>query len=211
MNDFINHLYKRLHQPLPGYAAQQHMQPIPADELGSYNRPAPPETATYRNSSVLVPVLTWYSEPVLLLTVRTAGIKHGGQISFPGGGQEGDETHEETAVREAQEEVGLNPDSVEIIGRLSPLYVDHSNNMVTPVVSVIDKQQSFTANPNEVDEIFTVPLSELFSEEKRVTESWSLRERTYTVPFFNVHTVPLWGVTAMLISELAEIYREYRS
>lgn len=211
MHSFIEHLRTRLQDSLPGYEAQQKMQPIPSDQLGSYNRPEAPQSVTYRNSSVLVPILMWPQEPALLFTVRTAGIKHGGQISFPGGGQEGNESHEETAIREAHEEVGLHPDNVEVIGRLSPLYVDHSNNLVTPVVSLILKEQTFTANPNEVDQIFDVPFSLLASDSTRVTEEWDLRKRLYTVPFYDVHQVPLWGVTAMLISELVELYREFEN
>lgn len=144
-----------------------------------------------------------------MLTLRTAGIKHGGQISFPGGGQEGNETHEETALREAYEETGLVEENVQLLGRLSPLYVDHSNNMVTPVVGFLDIEQKFQANPNEVDEIFSVPISKLSGENFLKKEEWPLRETNYVVPFWDVHRVPLWGATSMMLSELVVLYDEW--
>ncbi|MEX0719516.1 MAG: CoA pyrophosphatase [Balneolaceae bacterium] len=168
-----------------------------------------PTHEDFRNSSVLIPIIGWKEELEILLTVRTASINHGGQISFPGGGKEGNESIEETALREAQEEIGLLPERAEVIGRLTPLYVGHSDNMVTPVVAFLHQEQKFTPNPNEVEEIFTVSLSELMEESNLIDEEWDLRGAPYKVPFWNIHRVPLWGATAMLLSELIELYKEF--
>ena len=100
---------------------------------------------------------TWKDEIEILFTLRTSGIKHGGQISFPGGGTEGNETYEETALREAYEETGVIEKNVETIGQLSPLFIDLSNNLVTPIVGFLDTPQDFIANPNEVEDIFLFP------------------------------------------------------
>ncbi len=211
MTAFQAFLEQRLAHSLPGEEAQNKMRPHPAVHKNPVFKSNLPEHNEYRNSSVLVPIITWEDELEIILTLRTSGIKHGGQLSFPGGGKEGDETYEETALREAREEIGLVEEKVSIAGLMTPLYVNHSNNMVTPVVGFISESQTFTPNPNEVDEIFTVPFSELIASKNKIREEWDLRDTKYTVPFWDIHKVPLWGATAMMMSELMELYREFES
>ena len=207
MSTFEHYLKDKLQRSLPGRSAQQKMEPHP--ENGS-NSPRNYEPAhdDFRNSSVLVPLIAWGDKLEVLFTLRTQSINHGGQLSFPGGGKEGDETIEETALREAQEEIGLHPDHAEIIGRLTPLYVGHSDNMVTPVVALLSEKQEFTMNPNE-DEIITVPLKDFMNNQYLITEKWQLRDVPYTVPFWDIHHVPLWGATAMMMSEFVEVCRDF--
>lgn len=208
MKKFREFLKDRLADTLPGIAAHEIMAPSPVkgkNNLGNYR----PKNDQFRNSSVLIPIICWKDEPEILLTLRTKTINHGGQISFPGGGKEGDETEIETALRESQEEVGLLEENVEIAGLLSPLYVGHSENMVTPVVAFLAKEQDFTPNPNEVEEIIFVSLADLAAESHLTDEEWVLRGISYKVPFWNVHRVPLWGATAMILSELVVLYNEY--
>ncbi len=209
MSDFREFLKRRLKKDLPGSTAQNKMRPYPKSYKNPTFKSYSPKTKSYRNSSVLALFTTWNDELEILLTLRTAGIKHGGQISFPGGGREGDETHEETALREAHEETGLIESNVEIVGRLSSLYVDHSNNMVVPVVGFLDEPQDFVANPNEVAEIFSVPFSSLSGKKHLKEEERPLRDASYIVPFWDVHRVPLWGATSMMLSELVVIYEEF--
>jgi len=208
MATFQQYLEYRLNQTLPGKPAQQKMAPHP---INGENSPRHYEPAhdDFRNSSVLAPIISWGDEIEIVLTLRTKSINHGGQLSFPGGGKEGDETIEETALREAHEEIGLHPEHVKTIGKLTPLYVGHSDNMVTPVVGFLNTRQKFTPNPNEVDEIITVPLHDFVKPEKFITEEWKLRDVPYNVPFWKIHHVPLWGATAMMMSELVELYREF--
>lgn len=144
---FQEFLTRRLTKTLPGEEAQNVMRPFPESYKNPTFKSFSPEDDSYRNSSVLVPILTYTEEPEVLLTLRTQGIKHGGQISFPGGGREGDESIEETALREAHEETGIIEVNVEVVGHLSTLYVDRSNNMVTPVVGFIHQEQEFCATP----------------------------------------------------------------
>tara|TARA_R110000868_G_scaffold259361_2_gene517172 strand:+ start:40369 stop:41007 length:639 start_codon:yes stop_codon:yes gene_type:complete len=211
MTAFQTFLEHRLAHSLPGVLAQNKMRPQPSLQKNSGLISNIPENNEYRNSSVLVPIITWKDELEIILTLRTSGIKHGGQLSFPGGGKEGNETIEETALRESREEIGLLEESVSVAGLLTPLYVNHSNNMVTPVVGFIAKDQDFTPNPNEVDEIFTVPFSELIASKNKMREEWDLRNTKYTVPFWDIHHVPLWGATAMMMSELMELYNEFKA
>ncbi|HET8864324.1 MAG TPA: CoA pyrophosphatase [Gracilimonas sp.] len=198
----------KLGSSLPGKNAQHKMAPNP---VNGTNNPKnyKPANDDFRNSSVLVPLVSWKEELEIILTLRTQTINHGGQLSFPGGGKEGDETIIETALREAQEEIGLQSEGVHIVGQLTPLYVGHSDNMVTPVVAFLEQEQVFTPNPNEVDEIISVPISKLVEEQNLVEENWELRGTPYRVPFWNIHRVPLWGATAMMMNELIELYKEF--
>ncbi|MEQ9309628.1 MAG: CoA pyrophosphatase [Balneolaceae bacterium] len=211
MMAFHTFLEQRLAHSLPGEEAQNLMRPRPSSEVGLKFESHRPKSNDFRNSSVLAPIITWKEELEIILTLRTSGIKHGGQLSFPGGGKEGDETIEETALRESREEIGLREDNVIVAGNLTPLYVNHSNNMVTPVVGFIKEKQELIPNPNEVAEIFTVKFSELLESENHIRQDWDLRNTSYSVPFFDVHHVPLWGATAMMMSELLELYKEFRA
>ncbi len=210
MNDFKEFLELRLKHPLPGKEAQNIMQPLPSKSPTSKLNYAP-QTSDFRNSSVLVPIIAWNGQMEVVFTLRTEGIKHGGQISFPGGGKEGDESIETTALREAREEIGLVEDSVNVVGVLTPLYINHSGNMVVPVVGFIEQEQKFVPNPNEVEEIFTIPLSDLIEQKNHIREEWNLRNIQYNVPFWDLHRVPLWGATAMILSEFIELYKEFIS
>ena len=186
------------------------MQPYPDSSKKPTLNSNFPDQDEYRNSSVLVPIATWEKRYELILTLRTEGIAHGGQLSFPGGGQEGDESLKETAVRESYEEIGLLKGSVKVAGELSPLYVNHSNNLVTPYVGFIDEEQIFTPNPNEVHEVFRIPLNDFLLPEKHVIEQKELKGTPYIVPYWDIHHVPLWGATAMMVSELIELYRNFQ-
>lgn len=211
MTEFQNFLKQRLNQSLPGSQAQNKMRPRPSKDVGLAFEPHLPADDNFRNSSVLAPIITWKKELEIILTLRTSGIKHGGQLSFPGGGKEGNETIEETALRESREEIGLREDNVLVAGSLTPLFVNHSNNMVTPIVGFIKTEQEFTPNPNEVAEIFTVSFSELLESKNHIREEWDMRNTKYSVPFFDIHHVPLWGATAMMMSELLELYKEFKA
>lgn len=169
----------------------------------------PPEGV--KQSSVLVLLFPNEDEKLeLTLTLRSNDIDHGGQISFPGGRAHKGESSIETALREANEEIGLDPNQVQIIGQLSDLYVSHSNNLVTPIVGFTGSRPKFKANPAEVEEIFTVELDSLLHKKNLTVENWNLRSNSYKVPYWDVHRVPLWGATAMMLNELLELTREYQ-
>jgi len=206
--DLITFLSNRLNKDLPGPKAQIKMAPRPVSG-GEMRRMKAPDDAHL--SSVLVLLHPNDDGKIeLTLTLRSSDINHGGQISFPGGRAEEGESAEATALREAQEEIGVCPDEVEIVGQLSELYVSHSNNRVTPVVGFINHRPDFKLNPSEVEELFTVELDSLLMKKNLTVEDWDLRSHTYKVPYWDVHRVPLWGATAMMLSELLDLYREYK-
>lgn len=209
VHPFLSFLKQRLQQTLPGKAAQMKMAPSPVSggRVRLYDAPE-----HVRKSSVLVPFIQSEEHGLeLLLTLRAAHIKHGGQISFPGGRLEGNEQHEAAALREAHEEVGILPSNVELIGRSSDLYVNHSNNHVTPVVGFLKERPKMILQREEVDEAFFIPFSQFVSNDTRASAIWELQASQYNVPFWNIHRVPLWGATAMMLSEIVELYIEFES
>lgn len=209
MQHFITYLTNRLEQALPGRNAQLRMAPTPLNEGPARKLEAP---ANAYSSSVLILLFPNPEERLeLLLTLRSRDIDHGGQISLPGGRSDEAETSVETALRETHEEVGIAPSSVEILGSLSDLYISHSNNLVTPVVGYLSGIPKLTLNTSEVEEAFTVELDSLASKKNLTVENWDLQKYAYEVPYWDVHEVPLWGATAMILNEFLELYREFKS
>lgn len=211
MHILFQFLKKRLDQDdLPGQPSQLKMAPEPLSANAERRSMQPPGDS--RQSSVLVLIFpNDEGELELILTLRTQTINHGGQLSFPGGRAEIGETPVQTALREAREEIGIKPGDIEIAGSLSTLYVAPSHNQVTPVVGFLDYVPELTINPNEVEEVFSVELNSLLNKENLTVEDWNLRDdHTYKVPYWDVHRVPLWGATAMMLSEFLDIYREFK-
>lgn len=207
MHPIIDYLKDRLNQNLPGQDAQIEMAPKPVDGGEIRDMNPPPEV---NQSSVLVLLFpNEDGELELILTLRSNDIDHGGQISFPGGRAEEEESPVETALREAEEEIGIEPGKVTIIGTLSDLYVSHSKNLVIPVVGFLQSRPDFKINPLEVEEVFAVELDSLLHKKNLAVEDWNLHTYTYKVPYWDVHRVPLWGATAMMLNELLELVREF--
>lgn len=207
MHGFLIFLEARLEEELPGRMAQLKMAPEPVGKGSLRQMEAPVDAA---QSSVLVLIFPNQEDELeLVLTLRSDDINHGGQISFPGGRAEKDETIRETALREAREEIGINLDEIKVIGFLTELFVAHSNSRVVPVVGVMDHRPEFNVNPDEVEEVFAVELDALLHKKNLTVEDWNLQQNTYQVPYWNVHRVPLWGATAMMLSELLDLYREF--
>lgn len=204
----IDFLRQRLAADLPGWNAQIKMSP----RVPRLREPLVERSASCRRSAVLVLLSeTPDSDYELLLTVRSGALAHhSGQISFPGGRIEGEETPLEAAVREAQEEVGLQA-PLQYLGDLTPLYVPVSNNLIYPVVVHAPTRPDVAASPDEVEEAFFTPLSLLASGAQVRESTWELMGRKVDVPYWEIHSVPLWGATAMIVSELLEVCGEYRT
>lgn len=207
MHQLIPFLEQRLSQSLPGKKAQIEMAPEPVDGGEIREMKPPPEV---NKSSVLILLFpNGDDEMELVLTLRSHDIDHGGQISFPGGRAEKGESLHQAALREAKEEIGVSPNAVTVIGEISELYVSHSNNLVTPVVGFTDRRPEFEINPTEVEEVFAVELHSLLHKKNITVEDWDLHSYTYRVPYWDLHQVPLWGATAMMLNEFLDLYREF--
>ena len=174
-------------------------------DMGPYARWVGPP----RDAAVLIPIIEHGSEPAVILTVRTAHLSsHAGQIAFPGGKiDEEDQGPVAAAIREAEEEIGLEPKAVRPIGELSP-YMTGSGFRVVPVVADVSPDHRLTPNPHEVDDVFEVPLSFLMNpaNHQRQSRKWEGRDRYfYAMPFGERY---IWGVTAGIIRSLYEtVYR----
>jgi 8-oxo-dGTP pyrophosphatase MutT (NUDIX family) len=139
----------------------------------------------------------------VLLTRRASHLKHHpSQISFPGGKVEHtdiDLTH--TALREAQEEIGLDPENVTVIGQL-PSYEIISGYQVTPIVAMIDSLQTYIKDKNEVDEIFHVPLQHFLQDENHHIIDSYRHGRHHNVHFYPYRHYNIWGATAAIMKDL---------
>lgn len=160
-------------------------------------------------AAVLIPLVARPGGLTLLLTQRTAHLNnHAGQISFPGGrAEQYDVSPADTALREAQEEIGLARDRVEIIGRL-PDYLTGTGYQVVPVVGLITPPFEVTADPNEVAEIFEVPLAYLMNGGHHKRLSFDLptggRRSFYAMPYEHYF---IWGATAGMVRNLFHFLR----
>jgi 8-oxo-dGTP pyrophosphatase MutT (NUDIX family) len=162
------------------------------------------EDTALKCAAVLIPLIREGQEWRVLYTRRTRGVQsHKGQVSFPGGGcDEGERTPEDTALREAHEEIGIDPSAVRILGRLSSL-VTITGFRVTPVVGVVSWPTALRLNEQEVERVFTVPLSWLADDANRW--EFALRDRGRRVVVFHPYDGELvWGATARMTVRFLE-------
>jgi len=159
--------------------------------------------ATPTAAAVLVPIVDHPSGLTVIFTQRTAHLKaHSGQVSFPGGRAEPeDPTPEFTALREAQEEIGLAVERVEVLARL-PDYHTRTGFRVTPVVGLVTPPLGLVPDPREVEEVFEVPLAFLLDPGNHRRETRELQGRTvgYYAMRYGTHTI--WGATAGMLMNL---------
>lgn len=160
-----------------------------------------------REAAVLVPIIL-HPVPTVLLTLRAGHLSsHAGQVSFPGGRIEAGETPEAAALREAAEEVGLDPRLPELIGRL-PDHMTGTGYRITPIVGLVPSPVSLTPDPGEVEEPFEVPLSVILdpAAPERRTAEFKGRVRTFWVWPHDRHFI--WGATAAMLVNLARVLRD---
>ncbi|HEX2580993.1 MAG TPA: CoA pyrophosphatase [Dongiaceae bacterium] len=166
------------------------------------------EGKSFTEAAVLVPLLD-HSEGVrVLLTRRTDNLSdHPGQISFPGGRRDsGDVDAAGTALREAQEEIGLDPRHVEIIAELDP-YRTRTGFLVYPIVGFVNPLAALYPNPLEVAEIFDVPLAHILDPNARVEDSHLFEGQLRYYYAYLWQTYYIWGATAGMLANLAEFLR----
>ena len=202
-NEFVSIIDKNLKLPRPGFEAQKRMAPRLLDGNYTHDIEAPVGT---RVNGVLVFVYPEDDRPHILFTVRTNHLPtHKGQISFPGGGLNNGEDVVSAALREAEEEVGLLRNDVKVVGQLSDLYIPVSNNVLSPVVAISEKKPVFEPNPEEVERVLVSPIDLFMDDKCKCEEVWKLHDREIIVPYWNMFDVPLWGATAMVLSEFLEV------
>jgi 8-oxo-dGTP pyrophosphatase MutT (NUDIX family) len=194
--------------PLPGVEAQFKMASslrFPPDYIEQHRPKA-------RQGSVMV--LLYPIEDIIhtVLTLRTSykGV-HSGQVSFPGGKKEqDDENLIATALRETWEEVGVPDYDIEVVGGLTELYIPASNFIVTPYVGIVQERPEFQPNHREVEKIIEADLHILMDDTLRKQTQVKIADNlTIDAPYFDIDGQVVWGATAMMLSELAEIIRPH--
>lgn len=190
--------------PLPGRAAQLTMatRPRPGD------RPDIPDPCP-REGAVLILLYPAEGHLHFPLTVRTNTLHaHQGQISLPGGAKEPeDDGFQETALREACEEVGASTEDIEVLGALSRLYIPHSGFCVHPFVGYAQEKPNWRPDPAEVAELFSAPVSQLI-DPSTVHEETIVRDgQSFLVPHYLFGSHKVWGATAMILAEFVTLIR----
>ncbi len=204
-DQLIRHLEIRLREPLPGKEAHLQMSPRPVD-LRRFESRLPDN---HRKSGVLI---LFYPESgraffPLIKRPEYPGV-HSGQVAFPGGKMEpNDQNVIQTALREAEEEVGIDRSKVEILGRLSDLFIPTSNFLVSPVIGFTEKKPDLIPEEKEVSRIISTELLQLFDPEVRKQTLLDLGPNfKLDTPYFEIDGEMVWGATAMILSELIQVF-----
>lgn len=207
-DELTRFLEKRVQNPMPGEIAHDRMKPkLPNGAPVRMKHATPP-----RKGGVLI--LLYEDQGVvrfpLIQRPSYEGI-HSGQMALPGGRyEEFDKDQFKTALRETNEEIGVDDNNVEIIGSLSEFFVAASNYMVLPVIGKIDHKPEFIPEPREVDEIVTPPVSHLIDPARLKEKEIVVRNGFRMVcPYFDLEGRTVWGATAMMLSELVDILQEF--
>lgn len=195
-------LRERLSATLPGVAAQIPFAPFPASpgwRAGEF----PVDARVAAALLCLYPTETGVAIP---LTVRASTLaRHAGQISLPGGATDPGETLAEAALREASEEIGVEPAAVRVLGELTPIHVLVSGFTLHPVVGITDTRPAFRPAPGEVDAIVEVPLEHL-QDASRIRTGTRQREGVEVqYAYLDLGGHQVWGATAMVLGEFIQL------
>ncbi len=189
---------------LPGEVTQNQMSPVPHTDnffTKSEEHAIP--------SAVLILLYPHENNIFFILTKRTNEVQHHkGQLSLPGGSWENGEQLHETALRETEEEIGISAIETEIICELTPLFVKVTGYMIHPFVAYVTQKPNIVPHPSEVNNVFTVSVTELINPLNRLTELWTIRKTLVDVPFFKFGKYKVWGATAMILSEFQHCIEE---
>jgi 8-oxo-dGTP pyrophosphatase MutT (NUDIX family) len=156
-----------------------------------------------RPSAVLVGLFESTSGVEAILTRRSQNLtNHRGEISFPGGRLDAGESVLQAALRETHEEIGLNPEDVEVVGELNSMATVVSNSHIVPIVGRYRTQPKLHAVNSEVDRVFSVPLLELTRQDTYRQEHWVFSDREFQINFFYLDDETIWGATARILFQV---------
>ncbi len=195
-----------LQEPLPGLGAQLQMAPRPRP-----TRPWPPGHSP-RRAGVLLLLYPREGQWWFPLTLRTEGLAiHQGQVSLPGGAWEpGDPNLQHTALRETEEELGVPAEALQVLGKLTPLYIPPSDFCIHPFVAVAEAPPVLQPDPSEVAQVIETPLRALLDPLVRQWEERPVRGVLSRIPYFAIGDHKVWGATAMVLAEFATCLERLR-
>ncbi len=200
---FITQLKITINNDLPGEESHQKMRVIYDQSIE-----LPFSKINSTQAAVLILLYLADNEIYFFLTKRTDELKHHkGQISLPGGTQEGNEKLIDTALRETQEEIGINKTSISIIGTITPLFVPVTGFMIYPFIGYSLNKLDPKPDPVEVATIFSVNISDLLNKENRTIEQRNIRGYDVQVPYFKLNDYKVWGATSMILSEFRDLIK----
>jgi len=198
---FPQRLAERLLKPLPGPMVGTRFEPSPRP-WRRYDA-APPDA---RPAAVLILLYPHQGQWRLPLLLRPEGSDvHGGQVCLPGGAVEPGESESEAALREFHEELGDDGQPIQLLGALSPIYVEASRYRVAPWVGFMSQRPDFAPNPDEVAELIEMPVEHLFDPAHFGHHRREYQGRSYTAPHFCCQSHRIWGATCLILGELATV------
>jgi 8-oxo-dGTP pyrophosphatase MutT (NUDIX family) len=202
IDPLILRIKERLNGNLPGRSAQELMAPNVR-----FNGHQFPDPVNSKQSGVLILLFPdMQKEWTTVFIERTPYGPHGGQISLPGGKMEDtDADLSETALREANEEIGVKREEINILGGLTPLYVPHSNFKISPFVGYTCKKPALFKNDSEVNSIISLRLNDLFDQRNKGINRFYRTGFSVEAPVYKTGDHLIWGATAMIMSELEVI------
>jgi 8-oxo-dGTP pyrophosphatase MutT (NUDIX family) len=189
-------LDEALQRPLPGQDAQDLLTPVPRREWPQNWNPA-----RIRNAAGLLLLFPVGDRTHVVLTVRSDAVRHGGQVSMPGGVVEPGETFEQAALREAHEEVGLPLEAVQVLGALTPIDIPVSGFRLHPIVAAARERPALRPADAEVARILEIDLDALYDPRAIAWRVMTRDSATRNVPAIVAGGAEIWGATAMVLAE----------